>query len=320
MNASQRDIRDPEEEDGKHYCRKDKSLGELCKRFLSLYGRDHCCTINLNFCIQQLEVERRRIYDIINILEGLSVVSKKCKNVYEWKGFTKLREEIINFETAGKLKQEAKISSTLCQEGVGSKCEKSLGFLCTHFINFIIQSGTEISLVECANDFIKLYQQDEGIGRASSIIRRLYDIANVLSSLGLLEKLSQSTQKKPVFKWLGEKGLRKVCPSDSPKSKVFNIIRVPQPNKNECMKVVQRLIEEGKSNMLCLLSLRAIMCHKKFYVKSSGHCSPPETPMICKRINEESTAEKSPFSPLKKKCLEFTSIFKDITNVSCCSN
>ena len=37
-------------------------------------------------CAQRLGVESRRLYDIINILESLSAVSRKAKNLYEWRG------------------------------------------------------------------------------------------------------------------------------------------------------------------------------------------------------------------------------------------
>ena len=80
------------------YNRKDKSLGELCKRFLRLYGKEAYCLINLDVCTERLGVERRRIYDIINILESFNVVSRKAKNCYEWKGLNKIFQCIKNFE------------------------------------------------------------------------------------------------------------------------------------------------------------------------------------------------------------------------------
>lgn len=37
-------------------------------------------------------------------------------------------------------------------------------------------------------------------------IRRLYDIANVLQSIGLIEKCHAINSKKPAFKWIGLQG------------------------------------------------------------------------------------------------------------------
>jgi transcription factor E2F7/8 len=69
------------------YSRKEKSLGELSKKFLRKFGRIDDCIISLeqvvidlgsflssNFLISLTGVERRRIYDIINILESLGVI------------------------------------------------------------------------------------------------------------------------------------------------------------------------------------------------------------------------------------------------------
>lgn len=39
--------------------------------------------------------------------------------------------------------------------------------------------------------------------RVKTKIRRLYDIANVLSSLRLIEKTHTSETRKPAFRWLG---------------------------------------------------------------------------------------------------------------------
>lgn len=78
----------------KEYSRKEKSLGELCKRFLVLYGREQPDLLYLDSCTAELAVERRRIYDIINILESFFVIKRQAKNAYEWKGIHQIIESI----------------------------------------------------------------------------------------------------------------------------------------------------------------------------------------------------------------------------------
>ena len=67
---------------GGNYSRKEKSLGELCRRFLLIYGKQSQDFLLLDQCTEKLEVERRRIYDIINILESFSVIQRAAKNSY----------------------------------------------------------------------------------------------------------------------------------------------------------------------------------------------------------------------------------------------
>jgi len=61
--------------------------------------------LSIDQTASQLRVERRRIYDIINILEALSIVSKKGKNLYWWYGlqgleatFSRLQSEAMKDE------------------------------------------------------------------------------------------------------------------------------------------------------------------------------------------------------------------------------
>ena len=46
-----------------------------------------CCTqvIDLNKASELLDVQKRRIYDITNVLEGINLIVKKSKNNIKWK-------------------------------------------------------------------------------------------------------------------------------------------------------------------------------------------------------------------------------------------
>ena len=101
------------------YKRHDKSLYELSKRFLDRLWDKKDFLINLesmtlelgtNFTAKEydffphfwkrmfanpLDIERRRLYDIINILESLGIIYRVSKSCFMWKGLRKAREHIL---------------------------------------------------------------------------------------------------------------------------------------------------------------------------------------------------------------------------------
>ncbi|XP_069479061.1 transcription factor E2F2 [Ambystoma mexicanum] len=66
--------------------RYDTSLGLLTKKFIQLLSESEDGVLDLNRAAEVLEVQKRRIYDITNVLEGIQLIRKKSKNNIQWMG------------------------------------------------------------------------------------------------------------------------------------------------------------------------------------------------------------------------------------------
>ncbi|KAG2206852.1 hypothetical protein INT47_007609 [Mucor saturninus] len=67
-------------------CRYDSSLGLLTKKFIALLRSSAHGDLDLNRAATQLKVQKRRIYDITNVLEGIRLIEKNSKNHVRWIG------------------------------------------------------------------------------------------------------------------------------------------------------------------------------------------------------------------------------------------
>eukprot|EP01017_Pseudomicrothorax_dubius_P020717 TRINITY_DN2249_c0_g2_i1.p1 TRINITY_DN2249_c0_g2~~TRINITY_DN2249_c0_g2_i1.p1 ORF type:complete len:481 (+),score=96.56 TRINITY_DN2249_c0_g2_i1:189-1631(+) len=194
--TSSPDVDFPRRRRGMSYSRKEKSLGELSKKFLFMFGRIDECFISLDAITSELGVERRRIYDIINILESLGVVARKGKNNYAWKGLASIFEH---------LRQVGAISGGHASPGRRRlKKEKSLGILSSGFIKLFLEWKDVLSLEQAARRLSAGGDAEEK--KLKTKVRRLYDIANVFSALGLIRK-TNGDAGKPAFCWVGAPGL-----------------------------------------------------------------------------------------------------------------
>ena len=65
--------------------RTETSLGTLTKKFCDLLHASPDGVLDLNEAAETLHVQKRRIYDITNVLEGVGLITKASKNHIRWK-------------------------------------------------------------------------------------------------------------------------------------------------------------------------------------------------------------------------------------------
>ncbi|KJE89588.1 hypothetical protein CAOG_01030 [Capsaspora owczarzaki ATCC 30864] len=75
-----------EDFDGPTSGRFDTSLGILTRKFVDLMTNAPGGVLDLNVAANMLGVQKRRIYDITNVLEGIGLLEKRSKNNIQWKG------------------------------------------------------------------------------------------------------------------------------------------------------------------------------------------------------------------------------------------
>ncbi|KAM6979608.1 transcription factor E2F8 [Aplochiton taeniatus] len=243
----------------KQISRKEKSLGLLCHKFLARYP-DYPNpalhnTISLDDVATELNVERRRIYDIMNVLESLHMVSRLAKNCYIWHGRAKLAQTLTTLRQVGEkhrygpqmieIRQRYRdrefyfdVEEKENEEGVdrgeqgkkemsfveipgvefraasvNSRKDKSLRVMSQKFVMlFLVSSPRVVNLEVAARILIgedHVANQDKN--KFKTKVRRLYDIANVLRSLKLIEKVhvTEERGRKPAFEWIGPEDFHK---------------------------------------------------------------------------------------------------------------
>uniref|UniRef100_A0AAY4EWM0 Transcription factor E2F8 n=1 Tax=Denticeps clupeoides TaxID=299321 RepID=A0AAY4EWM0_9TELE len=240
-------------EESEKISRKEKSLGLLCHKFLARYPDYPNPAVNNDICLDdvagELNVERRRIYDIMNVLESLHMVSRLAKNRYTWHGRSKLPQTLATLRKVGEEQRygqqmqqirqhsfdqeldfdEEKENEEFLQEmdgeggqkemcfvelpgvefkgaSVNSRKDKSLRVMSQKFVMlFLVSTPRVVSLDVAAKILIGEDQiMDRDKNKFKTKIRRLYDIANVLSSLELIKKVhvTEDRGRKPAFNGL----------------------------------------------------------------------------------------------------------------------
>lgn len=259
--------------------RKEKSLGVLCQSFMDLYKDsppnrdDNGAVVEIVEVADHLGVKRRRIYDIINILESIDIVARVKKNTYRWHGtgdlpifFAKLQRDAIEEQTRKANGTWVVDLNKPKAKGMATTCQKLLQiFLATGQLNFSLAYAADIIMGPAAQaveeaakaaaaaqsatlnypvplpdplalpalpvdpldppalDVASMNPDNDDDGgddtagadtatngktpvqkAMKSKVRRMYDIANVLQALGIIEKYnvgSTNESNKPSLRW-----------------------------------------------------------------------------------------------------------------------
>ncbi|ESO11966.1 hypothetical protein HELRODRAFT_187766 [Helobdella robusta] len=222
--------------------RKEKSLGVLCQRFLKKYPpylpSDSYMEVCLKEAAEYLGVGRRRVYDIINVMEAIDLTKRLAKNRYLWIGKNKLSKTISEFKVLalqeGMDKKMEKfqslemltsmsksrssgsmeasfIKSSSSNSAASEDTRKSLSFLSRKFLMmFLVSKDNKLYLETGARMLLDDMDIDKSdVSKFKTMIRRLYDIANIMSTLELIKKVHMSELKgrKPLYVYIGPSAL-----------------------------------------------------------------------------------------------------------------
>ncbi|EDQ91766.1 uncharacterized protein MONBRDRAFT_31211 [Monosiga brevicollis MX1] len=184
--------------------RMDKTLGRIALGFIEFCKDRQDPEVNLSDAAAALEVERRRIYDVINVFEALELVSRKAKNTYTWRGLDALRTTLGKLKTLTTTEANTPKRTNSDPDSPNTRADRSLGVLTQRFIMMFLVSSTGSVQLDTAADRLIFGLDCPPEKKNKNQLRRLYDIANILSSLDLVKKDSGSQKGKTKFVWCGE--------------------------------------------------------------------------------------------------------------------
>jgi len=176
----------------------------LCERFEQLFGRKEGVGIQLAQAAEKLQVARRRLYDIINVLEAVNLITRTGKLTYTWRGRGCLPDLLSTLAGSGTA-QEPCIENNADTPAQSSPTKAtssklSLWRLTRMFVRLLLTSEAPQTLPGAA----KILVETDGKCSRQTVItveRRLYDISSILCALGLTEKLYLG-RVQPAFRWL----------------------------------------------------------------------------------------------------------------------
>lgn len=172
------------------------SIKATTKNVIRLFYSNKDVLFTLDVIKNSLQIDTRRIYDIINVLTALKLIKKVTKGHYKWNSIEKALTHIS--EIQGK-------------RVIGKENPSSLSFLCNCFIAFCLP-GVKLSAEKIKELFIQ-----ESIESSCIKTKKIVNVLKIFLAIGLAECLSS---KSLTVSMLGpehvSKALNVVCASEIP--------------------------------------------------------------------------------------------------------
>ncbi|KAK3742290.1 hypothetical protein QZH41_013104 [Actinostola sp. cb2023] len=139
--------------------RNDTSLGLLTKKFVDVLRKAPDKSVDLNRAAQQLSVQKRRIYDITNILEGIGLVEKIARNYIKWREVDTEHDSKLenNHRFLEQLRTEISMLKDK-EDKIDQQMEK-----CREELQLITRDNATVSTLTCLTDAYVTLSDIEGI-------------------------------------------------------------------------------------------------------------------------------------------------------------
>ncbi|OWK16676.1 hypothetical protein Celaphus_00011323, partial [Cervus elaphus hippelaphus] len=180
--------------------RKQKSLGLLCQKFLARYPSYPLSTEKTTISLDEVAVSlgEEQKYE-----EQMAHLQQKELDLIDYKFGERRRDGCPDSQDPQLLDfSEADYPSS----SANSRKDKSLRIMSQKFVTLFLVSKTKrVTLDVAAKILIEESQDTPDHSKFKTKVRRLYDIANVLTSLALIKKVhvTEDRGRKPAFKWIG---------------------------------------------------------------------------------------------------------------------
>ncbi|XP_025832375.1 transcription factor E2F4 [Agrilus planipennis] len=146
------------------HSRFEKSLGLLTTKFVNLLQKSNGGVLDLKVAADLLAVrQKRRIYDITNVLEGIGLIEKKSKNSIQWKPFA-YREAIPGCNSQEFTDKVAHLKKELHKlEEYENMLDRHKMWIEQSIKNITEDIDTQRYLFVTERDFAKLYDQEKTV-------------------------------------------------------------------------------------------------------------------------------------------------------------